>query len=167
MKNEAIKSLVEQVKQFQRVKIPTWKPLLHIERFCGKDPKLKFMKRSQTLYEKSLDIRSFVQVRSSLSQLLALLLNEQQLTLFKYQRKRALSFTKSKSKDEHNSSSSSDDFALNLGKKSKLGKAKRSLMALQDFKVKSQLDKKLLSGMFVNFKLKRPHTLVRHDSILF
>ena len=123
------------------------------------------MERSQALYQKSLDIRSFVRVRTSLRQILALLLNYQQLTLFNYQRKRALRFTKTESNDNHMSSSSSDDFA-NLGKKSEFGKAKRSLIALQGFKAKSQLDKKLLTGMFESLKGSRSQDNTRQDNII-
>ena len=70
-----IPSLIEQASQITRVKVSKCKSVFFSKLLCKKDLKIKVLEKSWARHEDSLDIRNFVQVRTSLALMLRSLLN--------------------------------------------------------------------------------------------
>ena len=104
--------IYEQVKLFTRQKVPYWKSLCYFASLCGQDREMRLMKKVTERFEEQLDIRSFVRVRTNLALLIRVLLSDQQMLLFRHQRRRSISIAM---KDEK-SSSSMDESSDELGK---------------------------------------------------
>ena len=79
-----IAALHKQVERMSCVKNFPWKTIFHCDLFCKKTNETKLVERANNLYEKGLDIRSFIQVRTKQSLLLRTIFNQQQKLLFKY-----------------------------------------------------------------------------------
>ena len=136
----------------KKVKTGLWETLCHVTRCCGKNRRVRLREKSAARYQEHLDIRSFVSVETNLTLLLSLLLNRQQLTLFKSNQMRAL-LDKDDTKEKLSISSSDDDcsnsndlFKLHL-KAPKLSQDKHKRKLFDDllgFPVDSSLDLKLV-----------------------
>jgi len=105
-------SIYQQVKLITRQKVPYWKSLCYFASLCGQDREMRLMKKVTERFEEQLDIRSFVRVRTNLALLIRVLLSDQQMLLFRHQRRRSISIAM---KDEK-SSSSMDESSDELGK---------------------------------------------------
>ena len=66
------------------------KSLFYIPFICGPDRELRQMKKVNKHFEDQLDIRSFVRVRTNLKILLGLLYSDEQIMLFRAQRRRSV-----------------------------------------------------------------------------
>ena len=89
-----------------------WKSLFYFPLICGPDRELRLMRKVTKRFEEQLDIRSFVRVRTNLALLVRLLFNDEQIMLFRAQRRRSISIATKGEK----SSSSMDDSSDELGK---------------------------------------------------
>ena len=137
-------SIYEQVKLITRQKVPYWKSLCYFASLCGQDREMRLMKKVTERFEEQLDIRSFVRVRTNLALLIRVLLSDQQMLLFRHQRRRSISIAM---KDEK-SSSSMDESSDELGKIESKSKHEKMFHQLLGFQVKSKLDKMLINGIF-------------------
>ena len=134
-------------------------------RCCGfKKKKTKQVKRKVERFEKQLDVKSLAIVQANLAILVSLLLSEQQQLLFNNQHDRAYNQGKSRGAKKRRakaltlSGSDSDSSGgqtkgvrskklrfIDSGSKEKKSKTFEKLM---DYPVASELDKKLVRGMF-------------------
>ena len=89
-------------------------------------------------------MRSLLKVTTNLALLLALLFNDQQLVLYRHQRKRGMSVPS----DKEASGSSLEESSDELGKQELLSKLDNKFSKLRNFKASSEIDMKLLSGIF-------------------
>ena len=96
---------------------------------CSKEKskQSRFLDKIRNSHEQKLDIISFIRVKTDLHVLVRLLLNRSQLALFKNQNRRKI--------DLSDDNSSQDD-------------RKDEILHLRGFKAQSQLDQKLLKGLF-------------------
>ena len=70
-----------------------WKSLFYFPLICGPDRELRLMRKVTKRFEEQLDIRSFVRVRTNLALLLRLLFTDEQIMLFRAQRRRSISIS--------------------------------------------------------------------------
>ena len=136
--------IYDQVKLITRQKVPYWKSLCYFASLCGQDREMRLMKKVTERFEEQLDIRSFVRVRTNLALLIRVLLSDQQMLLFRHQRRRSISIAM---KDEK-SSSSMDESSDELGKVESKSKHYKMFQKLLGFQVKSKLDRMLIDGIF-------------------
>ena len=119
-----------------------------------KNRQVSLQSRTVEMFDGHLDIRSFVSVHMNLAQLIWLLLSKEQRILFNHHRERSI--TQFKWRKDQSSSDSSDTAAEEASDSQKvpsLGLAnsvpsKRAFSKLLGFSVKSEIDKKLLLGIF-------------------
>ena len=88
------------------------KTLCYFSFICGTDRSQNLMRKINKRFHEQLDVRSFVRVRTNLALLLRLLFTDQQLILYRHQRRRSMSHP---IKGE-SSSSSMDESSDDLGK---------------------------------------------------
>ena len=92
-------------------------------------------------FEGMLDIRSFVKVQTNLSIMLSLLFTEKQRLLFKLNKDHVVIERKTASCEPD------DPIEFNLSKE-KMKFSKKALNTLLGYQVKTELDRKLLQGIF-------------------
>ena len=76
----------ESVKNIKGYKTSWLKSMFICKLFCKKDKQLKLVSRAEKLYTKSLDIRSIVKDKISLTLALDLFMTKEQVSLYKYYR---------------------------------------------------------------------------------
>ena len=123
--------------------MPYWKSLSHSSWFCKVDRQTRLMNKVSKRFEKKLDIRSLVKVRTNLALLIRMLLSDEQMLLFRLQRRQAVSIAIQGNKW----SSSMDKSSYYLSYKSQKEEAK-TFVKLIGFYAKSNLDQKLIYGTF-------------------
>ena len=112
---------------------------------------MKLRDRAVEKFEQHLDIRSFVSVNTNLTLLIWLLLSKEQLVLFQHHHKRAI---KQKAPCSTSSESEEPENPLKKMPKLKLGSkkgpkhAEKKLAELLGYPALSNLDQKLLLGVF-------------------
>ena len=73
------------------LKVPFFESLCHCGLLCGKNREMRLREKVANRFDDSLDIRSFVSVRTNLAILMSLLLKKEQLLLFKLNRSHTIS----------------------------------------------------------------------------
>ena len=73
---EDVGLLQEEVSKVSRMSITWWKSQFYLQRICGRDREAQLLARTDELLAKQVDIRSFMQLHTSYSTLLNLLLTK-------------------------------------------------------------------------------------------
>ena len=142
---QAVNAIYKQTSQISRFKLRICKSLLYFQRICGKDKEVRLMSQANDLMQNNLDIRSLFQVHASLNILLNLLLSERQRVLFKYQRRRSVSY---QSSDSNEHPSSDDVLSFDINKLTDQDEIKKKISQLRGFKATNPLSRALLKGLF-------------------
>ena len=98
--------MYEETKLSKLLKVPFFESLCNSSLLCGKNREMRLRDKVVSRFDESLDIRSFVSVRTNLAILMSLLLKKEQLLLFKLNRNHTISH---KSKKEGESDAISKD----------------------------------------------------------
>ena len=139
-----VASILNQVRLIQRHNTPFWKSLCYFRSLCKQDKQIRLMERVAQRFEEQLDVRSFVRVRTNLALLQRVFFSDQQLMLFRHQRRRSISVAMKYEK----SSSSMDESSDELGKSQPYKNQMKEFQKLVGFQAKSKLDRVLIEGIF-------------------
>ena len=112
---------------------------------------MRLMEKVKSRFEEQLDIRSFVRVRTNLALLLRLLLTDEQLLLFRHQRRKSISVAIKGEKSSSSIEETSDD----LGKHKPQEELSKQWSLLRGFKAQTDLDKILVKGVFHSGSMRR------------
>ena len=83
--------MYERAKHSTLLKVSFFESLCHTGLLCGKNREVRLRKKVLSRFDESLDIRSFVSVRTNLAIMMNLLLKKEQLLLFKLNRSHTIS----------------------------------------------------------------------------
>ena len=82
MSHADVKSIFEASRLNMPLKVPFKESLFHFNLFCRKNREMRLREKIVQRFEDTLDIRSFVSVRTNLAILMSILLRKEQLLLF-------------------------------------------------------------------------------------
>ena len=94
---------------------------------------MRMMERVTEKFESQLDIRSLTKVRTNFAALLRVLFSDEQLLLFRHQRRKAISIDNNSDEDESCSSDSDESSDNHLGDGKSKGKHFATFQKLLDF----------------------------------
>ena len=101
-----LREVYEEVKQTQPFHSSFFKALFYLKFCCKKDRQTRISEKVSERFDEHLDIRSFHSVHSNLAMTLKLIFNKEQLTLFNYQARRAISSLQIEKEDVSGNNSS-------------------------------------------------------------
>ena len=145
-----IKILADEVKRVENNKLSFCDSICGSVKFLCRErsKKQRLKKKTTELFENQLDIRSFVSVQKNLALLIWLMLTKEQRLLFWNHSGRVVT-TKKHSPTTSSDFELSDDVPkLKLGSMLKPKKASKALQQLNGYSILSEIDKKLLLGVF-------------------
>ena len=92
--------MYEETKLGKLLKVPFFESLCHFSLFCKKSREARLREKVVDRFDESLDIRSFVSVRTNLAILMSLLLKKEQLLLFELNKSHTISHQPKKEEDQ-------------------------------------------------------------------